>query len=419
MTDNSTTVANRIIVEEGRHSMRGASSAERWLPCAGSINLTEKLVKEGLIHLGSSRPAAEGTAAHLVLSTCLEDGSDAVDMKGITIEVAGWVFEVDKEMQEGVQETLDWIRATIATAKAEGHEVEVYIEKGLTSFTDEDAYGTADIIIYIVGIRLIIVDFKYGKGVSVEPTSEQNAYYGYLGIENYADDVGADFPVESWIAQPRIPHPEGVIRKHDTAAGELSHWWMNTILPGIARTREPDAPLVIGSHCRWCPNRGHCPALKNETFEFPMGIDAGHLTDDELGALLIKLDAIDALKPVLQSEALRRARQGSKIPGRKLVVMRANRIFKDSMPIPDPDDADEMIEITITDAIMEQFGLEAYAEPKLRSPKQVEDLEGGKEFASKWAYSPNKGLTLAAESDKRREVRPTIERIIGQVTKTV
>ena len=412
-----TTIApNRIIVEESHHSTRGASSAERWLQCAGSINLTEKLVKEKRVELGSSRPAAEGTAAHLVLSSCLEDGSDAVDMAGITIEVQPWVFEVDKEMQEGVQETLDWVRATIATYRAEGHEVKLYIEKGLSSFTDPDAYGTADVIIHVIGVRLIIVDFKYGKGISVEPTSDQNAYYGYLGIENYLDDAKPEFPIESWIAQPRIPHPEGTIRKFDTTNADLVDWWMRVILPGIEKTRDPDAPLVIGTHCRWCPNRGHCPALKNETFEFPIGIDHSHLTDDELGELLIKLDAIEALKPVLQAEALRRARQGSKIKGRKLVVMRANRVFKETMPIPDPDDADETIEITLFDAIMETFGLEAYAEPKIRSPNQIESLEGGKEFASRWAYSPIKGLTLAAESDKRREVRPNIERIIGATT---
>jgi len=37
---------NKIVVEEGRHSTRGASSAYRWRACPGSINLTEKLVKE-------------------------------------------------------------------------------------------------------------------------------------------------------------------------------------------------------------------------------------------------------------------------------------------------------------------------------------------------------------------------------------
>lgn len=412
----TTTAPNRIIVEESHHSTRGASSAERWLQCAGSINLTERLVKEKRVTLGSSRPAAEGTAAHLVLSSCLEDGSDAVDMAGITIEVQPWVFEVDKEMQEGVQETLDWVRATIATYKAEGHEVKLYVEKGLSSFTDPDAYGTADIIIHVIGVRLIIVDFKYGKGISVEPTSAQNAYYGYLGIENYLDEAKPEFPIESWIAQPRIPHPEGTIRKCDTTNADLVDWWMQVILPGIEKTRDPNAPLVIGEHCRWCPSRGHCPALKNETFEFPVGIDHSHLTDDELGELLLKLDAIEALKPVLQAEALRRARQGSKIKGRKLVVMRANRVFKETMPITDPDNADETIEITLFDAIMETFGLEAYADPKIRSPNQIEKLKGGQEFASRWAYSPTKGLTLAAESDKRREVRPNIERIIGATT---
>ena len=51
----------------------GASSAHRWRPCSGSRNLIKKLAKEGLIKGGSSRAAAEGSAAHLVLETYLND----------------------------------------------------------------------------------------------------------------------------------------------------------------------------------------------------------------------------------------------------------------------------------------------------------------------------------------------------------
>ncbi len=415
----SSTALSRIVVEPGKHSSRGASSAHRWLNCAGSINLTEELARKGLINFGSSRPAAEGTAAHLVLSTCMEDGSDAHEMADFEIAVEDWVFIVDKEMIDGVQETLDWVRARIAKAKKAGFEVKVYIEKGMSSFTDPDAYGTGDVLIHIIGDRLIVVDFKYGKGVSVEPTSDQNAYYGYLGIENYIDAPESISVVESWIAQPRIPHPDGTIRKHVTNCEELTDWWMGTVLPGIEATRDPGAPLVIGEHCKWCPNKGNCPALKNETFEFPMGIDASHLNNEELGAVLAKLEAILMLQPVMEAEALRRARSGDKVPGRKLVRKKANRKFKEVMALPDPDDADETVEVKLEDAIMIYFGLDAFMEPKMRSPNQLEDLDGGSEFTSKWAYTPDNGLTLAKMSDKRVEVRPNIERVRGKISRTV
>jgi hypothetical protein len=404
-----TTVDNRIVVEEGRHSSRGASSSTRWLACQGQINLTEKLSAAGIIKNFTSQPAAQGTAAHLVLAACLEDGSDAHEMRDVEIQVADWVFVVDDEMIDGVQETLDWTRDRIARAKKEGFEVELYVEKGLTSFFDEDVYGTADIIIHIVGDRLIVVDFKYGRGVTVEPDSDQNAYYGYLGVENYILNPDSISVVESWIAQPRIPHPAGTIRRHITNVKELTDWWLNTVIPGIEATRDPDAPLTLGEHCHFCPNKAHCPALKAEIFEFPMGIEISHLDDEELGAALEKLKALSTVEKTYQAEALRRARKGNKIPGYKLVRKKSNRILKETMALPSPDDADEMIEVKVEDAAVQEFGLDAYSEPSLRSPAQLEKLEGGGEFVSKWAYSPDKGLTLAPKSDKRLEVRPNIE----------
>jgi hypothetical protein len=151
-----------------------------------------------------------------------------------------------------------------------------------------------------------------------------------------------------------------------------------------------------------------------------MGIEATHLTDEELGEALAKLEAILVLQPVLEAEALRRARSGNKIPGRKLVRKKSNRKFKEMMALPDPDNADATVEVKLEDAIVEQFGLDAYAEPKMRSPNQLEDLDGGSEFVAKWAYTPDNGLTLAKISDKRVEVRPNIERIRGRgVTKTL
>ncbi len=405
-------LSNRIVVEPGKHSSRGASSASRWLACPGSIPLTERLTAQGMINIGgSNRAAAEGTAAHLVLSTCLEDGTDAHEMADMEIEVDGLVFIVDQEMIDGVQECIDWVRARMSEAVAEGFLPELLIEKSMTSLFDEDVYGTADIIIIIPGDRIIVVDFKYGRGVTVEPDSDQNAYYIYLTIENYLGPHPDDFIVESWIAQPRIPHPEGTIRSYDTTAKAIEDWWMNTVLPGIEATRDETSPLMMGDHCKWCPNKAHCPALQGGVLEFSIEAAPSAMTDVELGAMLDKLDAIKAFQPVLEAEALRRARQGDKVPGRKLVRKKSNRIYRDEMAL--PNDLDGTVVVTLADAITEIFGLEAYSEPKLKTPAQLEKMPGGKEFAKDWSYKPDAGLTLAAESDKRVEVRPNIERLRG------
>ncbi|KKL81358.1 hypothetical protein LCGC14_1995520, partial [marine sediment metagenome] len=44
-----------------------------------------------------------------------------------------------------------------------------------------------------------------------------------------------------------------------------------------------------------------------------------HLSNEELGEVLARLEAILVLQPVMEAEALRRARTGDKIKGRKLV----------------------------------------------------------------------------------------------------
>jgi hypothetical protein len=191
----------------------------------------------------------------------------------------------------------------------------------------------------------------------------------------------------------------------------LTEWWINVVIPGIEATRNPDAPLAIGEHCRFCPNKGHCPALKSEVFEFPMGIDATHLSDEELGAILDKLKAIAAVEETFKSEALRRARQGAKVAGYKLVRKKSNRVFKESMAIPSEDNPDEFNEVKFVDAVLERFGTEAYTDPQVKSPPQLEKLEGGQEFVSMWSYKPDAGLTLAPYTDKRSEVKPNIERL--------
>jgi Protein of unknown function (DUF2800) len=58
--------------------------------------------------------------------------------------------------------------------------------------------------------------------------------------------------------------------------------------------------------------------------------------------------------------------------------------------------------------LYEEYGDAAY-NTSLKTPAMMEDLPDGKKFAAQYAYSPDAGLTLAPSSDKRVEVKSSLE----------
>ena len=387
-------------VEEIRHSKLGASGASRWMSCAGSINITEKVLaamtKAELAEFKRSSPAAsEGTAAHELCAICLQDDTDAWEHMGRKFNVSGRVYEVDQEMSDGVQLHLDTVRGLLEEHAELG--AKMYVEVGMQSNLDEEAFGTSDVVLFIPGTKMIVVDFKYGRGIVVEPDSTQNRYYAALALEHFESE-GVD-EVELWITQPRIPHPKGKARKHSTTAKAINDWFIDEAVPAMAATRDPNASLATGEQCRFCPAKQQCPALKGEVVNFSTDLDPDHLRDEELGGILQRGDSIRKYLADLETEAFKRAKQGLKVSGYKLVRKRATRVFKEG--------AEE--------ALIEKYGEEAYQPRKVVTPPQVEKLDAGKAFVSRWAFSPDTGLTLAAASDKRDEVVLSGEEAFGEV----
>lgn len=378
-----------IVVKDVKHSVLGASSAHRWMACPGSIGLVDSLIKEGQSIRTAGFAAKEGTAAHEMLAKCLIEGKEIWEFAGATIEVDGNTFEFDEDMQEAVQLVADFVDEKLGKHPKS----ELLIEKPLSSNTHPQAFGTPDIVIVSPGDRIIIVDFKYGRGVSVEPDEAQLKYYAYLCCEKYLKGEDSVKVVELWIAQPRIPHPKGIMRQHVTNVKELKTFWFDEVLPAMNETSNPDAALVMGDHCRFCPAKSNCPALRGEVLNFPIDSDPSFLSSEELGELLEKKSAILKCFESLEGEAFARAVQGDKVPGFKLVKKRANRIFKEGAEA----------------AAIKLFGDEVYNKPTFKTPPNIEKLNGGKNFVKKWAYSPDTGLTLAPLSDKRSEVYRAME----------
>lgn len=371
------------VVGDVLHSKLGASGAHRWMNCAGSNALIEKL---GPGKLKKAGPAAQlGTAAHTVLSTCLEKDMEPWEMAGATIDTGEATFEVDDDMVSAVSVCNSFIASLI---KQRGKS-KIYIEESLKDPHHEDIFGTTDFGLYVKNRSLDIVDYKHGEGVVVEPTYPQMKYYARLLLYRiFGDKAPANLPITLWIVQPRLPHPKGFIRKYETTAAELEKWWSEELIPAAKRTKDPNAMLVVGDWCKFCPAREHCAALKRETLEFNTELEPDYLTGEEIGELLAKSKSLIAFFQMLEKEAYKRIVTGEKVPGYKLVRKKANRVWK----------------ATAEEAIAAEFGDDAYTTPVLKSPPQIESLPGGKKFAARYAYSPDTGLTIAPLSDKREEV---------------
>lgn len=394
---------NLVHIEEVRHSNRGASSAYRWRKCKGSLNLIDRIQKDGKKLRTSGEPAAEGTVAHTVFAAAMDEGTDGHEFLDMQFSAGGWTFVVDEEMADGVQLMLDLVRSIAS----EDQDSVVYIEKPLDSLTDDDAYGTPDAIIWMpTKKRLVVVDLKYGAGLICEPDSDQTKYYGYLGVENYIDTTsGNEIAVELCIVQPRIPHPAGTVRFHKMTSDEIEDWWFKELLPDMKATRDPNAMLLIGEHCRFCPAKLSCPALKQETFDMVVDVDPCHMTTAEINEVMGKKTAIEKFLESVAGEAFRRGLDGERIAGYKIVKKQSKRISKSTIV----DDDGNILEFE-TEAV-KTFGMDAYEDAKLKSIAQLEKNEGGRSFVSKWAFMPDNGLTMAPDSDKRQSVLRLIDRL--------
>lgn len=379
-----------IIVSEGKHSPLGASGAHRWLNCPGSVELSKKAPEDAL---ATSEPAAQGTAAHLIGSMCLEQDKDTWEYIGTIIEVEMYSFTVDEDMANAVQVYVDYVRETLAKYKDQG--AYLLIEQEVSSVLDPDAWGTADAIIVVPDVLIIDIDYKHGRGVVCEPDSEQLMEYGYLVWEGLNTGHCA---VHQVIVQPRIPHRKGVIRTFETTTEFLEKWFINTVLTGMQATREDEPLLNVGDWCRFCAAKSICPALKGEVVELNTDLTAEHLSDEELTLILKKAASIRKYLEQVEKMAFDRLMDGRIVQGYKLVAKKANRKWNDEVEA----------------KLKRKFGKKAYSVPKLKSPAQIENLVGGKKFAKANAFSPKTGFTMAPEGDKRKAVGRPIDKFLEQ-----
>lgn len=370
------------MTEEVVHSVKGASSAHRWMECPGSSGLITTL---GLQSTASTF-AAEGTFAHDLAARCLQQNRDAWEMAGET----DGTHTCDAEMVAAIELYLNTVRTKYDEATLCSREAKLLVEARIgDDSVGRDFFGTVDAAV-VAAYHLDVIDFKYGAGIAVSATDNPQLKYYACGILlQHPELVANNAKVVLTIVQPRAAHAEGFVRSWSIMAVGLMEWLEKELKPAMQSTADT---LVYGEHCRFCPAKVVCPKLQelfNVAAQPAKATTAGALSDGRLAQEMKKIAVVKMYIRAIEDETYRRLNAGLPVEGYKLVPKIANRVFRDGA---------EAEAITL-------FGDQAYAPRNLLSPAQLDKVVGGKQFTKEWAYSPTTGLTVAPVDDSRAAVR--------------
>lgn len=400
------------------HSVKGASSAERWMNCPGSSALIEEFGIPEVTDEPSYRE--EGIAMHEGAAHCLAADIDAWEIVGDTFGKVA----LTEAMCDGIQVYLDRVRPGIDRQRGFINQ-QFFIEAKLSApDVHAQMFGSVDFAA-MVGHEhsrdragepkgfLDVTDLKGGEGIVVDPEHNvQMMYYAFMILHSYFPDLEDDFPVRLTIVQPRAFSYDGPIREWWTTVGDIKGWVVRDLLPAMHST---DDSLQPGMWCRFCPAKLVCPALAS-LFKAAVTYDpksAAHLTNEQLGLSYAQIKPAEFYIKAIEDEVFRRLSAAQDVIGAKLVNKKANRIFKDTVT---ETVEGEKVEVPLIDAIKVRFGDKAFTEPKLKSPAELSALGPvAKAFVSEYAYMPVTGLTVALEDDKRVgiKVQSATERFSG------
>ena len=388
------------------HSPVGGSAAKRIIACPASVILDPSHDVDD-----ESDHAALGTVVHSLIEYCFSAGTDAWRYIGSDSFTS---LPVTKSMANGAQVMLDEVRK----AHPDRNQGNFWVERKFHRPNRHPLYhGTADVV-HLDEVEvskgdgggtftwktLHIWDYKNGAGVVVEAKENEQGMYYACGILDELNLWHGVDEVAIHIVQPNAWHADGIHRRWFTTPHALVDWLNTVMVPAIVRAMDPDSPreAVTGEHCRFCPKRFRtCPGLMAEMEELETMIDAivAHpdgtemLSNEQLGRFLDLFDRAKIVATAAGQAAFKRIQGGGRVPGRKLVPARANRVFHE-----------ELDGEAVTVAAKGMFGADAFVRPALKSPAQMEELPGGTNFVQRWAYKPDAGLTLAPNKDARPEV---------------
>ena len=359
----------------GRHALLSASSSHRWLACPPSARLCENYEDTG------SEYAQQGTDAH---SLCEHKLKLSLGME--TEDPTEGLSFYDEEMEECACGYADYVLSLVEEAKRECKDPVVLIEQRLDfSRFVEEGFGTGDCVIIADG-TLYIIDYKHGKGVEVSAEGNPQMMLYALGALELFDGIYDIDTVRMAIYQPRREN----VSVYAMAKDDLLKWAVGELAEKAKLAYAGEGEFCAGEHCRFCKAKAVCRKraeynleLAKYDFEIPATLE-----DDEIAAILIKVDELAAWAADVKEFALQQALSGVKYAGFKIVEGRSNRKYTDEKAVADT---------------VKKAGFDPY-EPKLLGITAMEKLLGKKKFAEilkGLVEKPQGKPALVPESDKR------------------
>ena len=368
------------------HARLSASAAHRWMACPASVRLSEGQDRKASEH------AAKGTFAHSIAAECLTHDASPSDFFLKRDTVDGFTVECDLEMVDAVRLYVDEIEAD-HQAGDEG-----WIEHDVTpalKTIDPDMGGTADYIRYRKADKsLRVFDFKYGAGVYVE--ADDNAQLKIYALGAMLAVKAPVAEVEVTIVQPRYEGAQPV-RSWKFPARDIIEFSAD-VEDAARRTNIPNAPVVPGDHCTFCPARRTCPELEKRQHALMAAefADLSRIAPEELGKALVSVAQVKERIKAIEEYAYEIACRGIKVPGFKLVDKRPVRKWKSEG------------EVALW---AQEKAIEPWAPRELLSPAQMEKKvaeglpRGQKKGAAKaiehLVEKVSSGFALVAEADDR------------------
>jgi hypothetical protein len=432
---------------DAAHSIFSPSGSAMWLQCSGS------LVPNLLAADEAGIDAATGTVAHEVGEEWLKTGERPDHRVGEIVQVVEgktiFDIEITDSMLDYVEEYVDWC---INLPGVHYVEQKVFFSK-LTPIPQQG--GTADHFVCEPN-HLTITDLKFGEGVQVyaaldteDPRSiihkdgsfvingNSQAMLYALGVFYEWDWLYEFERVTIRIAQPRRDHMD----VWETTRSELLKFarFAKERARAAWRLNAPLSPSEKG--CRWCKVKASCPAFAKIADDISKSCfgDIGDEVTSESAASVIEEIEVGLFDPTLEKPILlstkdmakllpfrgmfenwfseieteleQRASEGEKIPGRKLVEARTNRVFSDE---------GEVI-ARLAEAGVHWTSLYSM---KFTSPAQAEELlqkkygfkaKAAAEFIEPVVNKPPGKPTLVLESDRRPEFVPPADEVFDDL----
>lgn len=371
------------------------SKSGTWLNCPLSTLFNDGTNQE-------SSPQAEfGTQCHELGAALISKSLNIIDYDSEVKPIGELIKKLDMyshEMQEIADGYADFVIKTIEFEKKRSDDKPlVVIEQHLDMDFDDDARGTLDcgIISSIDGGTLSVIDLKTGRTPVHAFDSDTGMFNTQLGI--YAlyfykayKDLYPVKKVRLVIYQPVISNTND----YEMHIDDLLKFESDILIPAVEKTKVKSPEAKAGKYCRYCSGKAICAKRAETSMEIVTVANKAMatLTDAEIEKYLPKLDEIIQFAEDLKEFALKKAINGHKWNGFKLVHSKGSR------------------KITNEDAVVkvcEDVGIDPYAPKKVAGITELTKRLGKdklNDLLGNYITMQAGSIVLVPKTDPREEV---------------